>query len=203
LRDELLIGDEVDVTKLIGISGSLRQASYNSVLLRNAAGLMPENAELVVETIRGIPLYDGDVEVNEGIPERVTELKDAIAAADGLLLVTPEYNNSIPGVFKNAIDWLSRPDSDIKRVFGSKPVAVIGASPGGFGTILSQNAWLPVLRTLRADFWAGGHLMVSRAQAVFNQDGTFADQKIEEQLRKYLEGFTAYVRAARQNASAP
>jgi NAD(P)H-dependent FMN reductase len=190
------------VTKLIGISGSLRQASYNSALLRNAVGLMPENADLVVDTIRGIPLYDGDVEVNEGIPERVAELKEAIAAADGLLLVTPEYNNSIPGVFKNAIDWLSRPDSDIKRVFGSKPVAVIGASGGGFGTILAQSAWLPVLRTLRADFWAGGRLMVSRAQTVFNQDGTFADRKIEEQLRRYLEGFTAYVRAARQNASA-
>lgn len=190
------------MTKLIGISGSLRQASYNSALLRNAAGLMPENAVLVVDTIRGIPLYDGDVEVNEGIPERVAELKEAIAAADGLLLVTPEYNNSIPGVFKNAIDWLSRPDSDIKRVFGSKPVAVIGASGGGFGTILAQSAWLPVLRTLRADFWAGGRLMVSRAQTVFNQDGTFADRKIEEQLRRYLEGFTAYIRAARQNASA-
>jgi NAD(P)H-dependent FMN reductase len=203
MRDELLIGNEVDVTKLIGISGSLRQASYNSALLRNASGLMPENAELVVETIRGIPLYDGDVEASEGIPARVTELKEVIAVADGLLLVTPEYNNSIPGVFKNAIDWLSRPDSDITRVFGSKPVAVIGASPGGFGTILSQNAWLPVLRTLRADFWAGGRLMVSRAQTVFNGDGTFADQKIEEQLRRYLEGFTAYVRAARQNASGP
>jgi chromate reductase, NAD(P)H dehydrogenase (quinone) len=190
------------VTKLIGISGSLRQASYNSALLRSAVGLMPENADLVVDTIRGIPLYDGDVEVNEGIPERVAELKEAIAAADGLLLVTPEYNNSIPGVFKNAIDWLSRPDSDIKRVFGSKPVAVIGASGGGFGTILAQNAWLPVLRTLRADFWAEGRLMVSRAQTVFNQDGTFADRKVEEQLRRYLEGFTAYIRAARQNASA-
>ncbi|MBA1157153.1 NAD(P)H-dependent oxidoreductase [Microvirga mediterraneensis] len=188
------------MTKLIGISGSLRQASYNAALLRNAAGLMPENAELVVETIRGIPLYDADVEVNEGIPQRVMELKDAVAAADGLLLVTPEYNNSIPGVFKNAIDWLSRPDSDIKRVFGGKPVAVIGASPSGFGTILSQNAWLPVLRTLRTDFWAGGRLMVSRAQTVFNQDGSFADQKIEEQLRQYLAGFTAYVQSTRRTA---
>lgn len=183
------------MTKLIGLSGSLRQASYNSALLRNAAGLMPDGSELIVETIRGIPLYDGDVETAEGVPERVTALKEAIAAADGLLLVTPEYNNSIPGVFKNAIDWLSRPDSDIKRVFGGKPVAVIGASPGGFGTILSQNAWLPVLRTLRAEFWGGGRLMVSRAQSVFNQDGTFADQKIEEQLRKYLEGFVAFARA--------
>ncbi len=188
--------------KLIGISGSLRQASYNSALLRNAASAMPEGAELVVETIRGIPLYDADLEASEGIPERVAALKDAIAAADGLLLVTPEYNNSIPGVFKNAIDWLSRPDSDIKRVFGGKPVAVIGASPGGFGTILSQDAWHAVLRTLRADFWAGGRLMVSRASTVFNQDGTLADQKIEDQLRKYLEGFTAYARAARQNVAA-
>ncbi|WP_114943689.1 NADPH-dependent FMN reductase [Microvirga calopogonii] len=187
------------MTKLIGIAGSLRQASYNAALLRNAAGLMPEDAELVVETIRGIPLYDADIEVNEGIPARVTELKDIIASADGLLLVTPEYNNSIPGVFKNAIDWLSRPDADIKRVFGGKPVAVIGASPSGFGTILSQNAWLPVLRTLRADFWAGGRLMVSRAQTVFNQDGTFVDQKIEGQLRQFLEGFTAYVRSGHQN----
>ncbi len=189
------------MTKLIGISGSLRQGSYNSALLRNAARLMPEGAELVVETIRGIPLYDADVEAAEGIPERVTVLKNAIAAADGLLLATPEYNNSIPGVFKNTIDWLSRPDSDIKRVFGGKPVAVIGASLGGFGTILSQDAWLPVLRTLRAEFWAGGRLMVSRAQTVFDQDGTLADQTIQEQLRKYLEGFTAYARASRQNAS--
>lgn len=187
------------MTKLIGLSGSLRQASYNTALLRNAAGMMPEGSELMVETIRDIPLYDADLEAAEGLPEKVRALKDAIAAADGLLLVTPEYNNSIPGVFKNAIDWLSRPDSDIKRVFGNKPVAVIGASPGGFGTILSQNAWLPVLRTLKADFWADGRLMVSRAGAVFNQDGSLTDQKIEDQLRKFLEGFVAF---ARQRAPA-
>src|SRR5215213_3307796 len=180
---------EVPMTRLIGLSGSLRQASYNAALLRNAAGMMPAGSELAVETIRGIPLYDADLEAAEGIPEKVTVLKDAIAAADSLLLVTPEYNNSIPGVFKNAIDWLSRPDSDSKRVFGNKPVAVIGASPGGFGTILSQNAWLPVLRTLKADFWSDGRLMVSRAGTVFNQDGSLTDQKIEDQLRKFLEGF--------------
>ncbi|KLK93554.1 NADPH-dependent FMN reductase [Microvirga vignae] len=189
---------EVNVTKLIGLSGSLRQASYNSALLRSAAGLMPEDSELVIETIRGIPLYDGDVEAAEGVPEQVSALKGAIAAADGLLLVTPEYNNSIPGVFKNAIDWLSRPPADIPRVFGGKPVALIGASPGGFGTILSQNAWLPVLRTLGAELWSGKRLMVSRAQTVFNQDGTFADQKIEEQLRAYLKGFVAFARSAQQ-----
>jgi chromate reductase len=190
---------EVTMTKLIGLSGSLRQASYNTALLRNAAGMMPEGSELIVETIRDIPLYDADLEAAEGLPTKVTALKDTIAAADGLLLVTPEYNNSIPGVFKNAIDWLSRPDADIKRVFGNKPVAVIGASPGGFGTILSQNAWLPVLRTLKADFWSDGRLMVSRAGSVFNQDGSLTDQKIEDQLRKYLEGFVAF---ARQRATA-
>jgi len=189
--------NEVDVTKLIGLSGSLRQGSYNSALLRSAAGLMPDDAELVVASIRGIPLYDGDVEASQGIPEPVAALKEVIAAADGLLLVTPEYNNSIPGVFKNAIDWLSRPPADISRIFGGRPVAVIGASPGGFGTILSQNAWLPVLRTLGAEFWSGGRLMVSRAQTVFNQDGTLADQKIEEQLRTYLKGFVEFTRAAR------
>lgn len=183
------------MTKLIGISGSLRQGSFNSALLRSATSLMPEGTELIVETIRGIPLYDGDVEAAEGIPGPVASLKEAIVAADGLLLVTPEYNNSIPGVFKNAIDWLTRPASDIPRVFGGKPVAVIGASPGGFGTILSQNAWLPVLRTLGADHWSGGRLMVSRAQSVFNQDGTLADQKVEDLLRSYLQGFVAYVRA--------
>jgi NAD(P)H-dependent FMN reductase len=190
------------MTKLIGLPGSLREASYNTSLLRSAAGMMPAGSELMVETILGIPLYDADLEVAEGLPEKVTALKDAIAAADGLLLVTPEYNNSIPGVFKNAIDWLSRPADDIKRVFGGKPVALIGASPGGFGTMLSQNAWLPILRYLGANQWNGGRLMVSKAHTVFNQDSTLTDQKIEEQLRKYLEGFVAFARASRQEASA-
>jgi chromate reductase len=189
------------MTTLIGLSGSLREASFNSALLRNAAGLMPKDAELLVESIRGIPLYDGDVEAEAGIPEKVAALKDAIAAADGLLLVTPEYNNSIPGVFKNAVDWLSRPPADIKRVFGGKPVAVIGASQGGFGTILSQNAWLPVLHTLGALLWSERRLLVSRARTVFGEDGTLSDQKTEEQLRGFLEGFVAFVRGPTQGQS--
>jgi NAD(P)H-dependent FMN reductase len=101
---------------------------------------MPQGAEMIVQSIRDIPLYDGDLEAAQGIPGPVQVFKDAIAAADGLLLVSPEYNNSIPGVFKNAIDWLSRPPADISRVFGGKPVAIIGASPGGFGTILGREA---------------------------------------------------------------
>src|SRR4051794_28427466 len=106
--------------------------------------MMPEGSELRIESIAGILLYNGDDENATGIPPVVARLKDVIAAADGLLLVTPEYNNSLPGVTKNAIDWLTRPAADIPRVFRGKPVAIAGASPGGFGTILSQNAWLPV-----------------------------------------------------------
>ena len=116
--------------KIIGITGSLRSGSFNTALLRVAAGLMPSGAMLETATLKGIPLYDGDIEANEGIPQAVIALQEQIAAADGLLLATPEYNNSIPGVFKNAIDWLSRPPSDIARVFGGRPVAVMGASPG-------------------------------------------------------------------------
>ena len=86
------------VTKLIGISGSLRRGSFNTALLRAAAEFVPDDAELTIETIHGIPLYDADVETADGIPERVAALKEAIVAADGLLLATPEYNNSMPGV---------------------------------------------------------------------------------------------------------
>jgi NAD(P)H-dependent FMN reductase len=190
------------VTRLIGISGSLRRGSFNSALLRAAAELTPEGVELTIGTIRGIPLYDGDLEAAEGIPGPVAALKDAIAAADGLLLVTPEYNNSIPGVLKNAIDWLSRPPADIGRVFGGKPVALMGASPGGFGTILAQNAWLPVLRTLGAELWSEGRLLVSRAQTVLGEDGTLSDPKIKEQLRTFLQGFAVFARSSRRGASA-
>src|ERR1700683_5744171 len=96
------------MTKILGISGSLRRASYNSALLRAATRLIPPDSTLEVGSIRGIPLYDGDVEA-QGIPASVTQLKEAIIAADGVLLVTPEYNNSIPRGFKNTIDWLWRP----------------------------------------------------------------------------------------------
>jgi chromate reductase, NAD(P)H dehydrogenase (quinone) len=180
------------LTTIVGISGSLREHSLNSGLLRAASELAPAGARVIIGTLRGIPLYDGDVEMREGIPSAATTLKDQIAAADGLLICTPEYNNSMPGVLKNAMDWLSRPPSDSARVFAGKPVAVMGASPGGFGTILAQNAWLPVLRTLGTQPWFGGRLMVSRAGSLFAANGDLTDGATRESLQKFIEGFVAF-----------
>jgi chromate reductase, NAD(P)H dehydrogenase (quinone) len=181
------------MTKVLGISGSLRRGSYNSALLRAAARLMPAESTLEIASIRGIPLFDGDVEA-QGIPPTVSQLKEAIVAADGVLLATPEYNNSLPGVFKNAIDWLSRPPADVKRVFGGRRIALIGASGGAFGTSLSQAAWLPVLRTLGTQPWFGGRLLVPRAAGVFDEAGNLKDANIEEQLRQFLTGYVAFLR---------
>lgn len=181
------------MTKILGISGSLRDQSYNTALLRAAARQIGAGVEFELATLHGIPLYNGDLEQKEGLPQAVANLKSSIRNCDGLLLSTPEYNNGIPGVFKNAIDWLSRPASDIPSVFGDRAVAVIGASPGGFGTILSQNAWLPVLRTLGTRHWNGGRLMVSRAHKAFNESGDLIDESVQKNLHDFMQGFIQYV----------
>jgi NAD(P)H-dependent FMN reductase len=157
---------------------------------------MPGGAQLLVKTIHGIPLYNGDDEAAKGIPPVVQELGEAIANADGVLLATPEYNNSIPGPFKNAIDWLSRIEDGPRPVFTAKPVAVIGASPGGFGTLLAQNAWLSVLRTLETRPWFGGRLQVSRAAGVFNGESQLTDEGTKKKLREFMEGFVAYIQSS-------
>ncbi len=182
------------MTHIVGIAGSLRQQSYNLGLLRAAADMMPEGATLDVRTIAGIPLYNGDDEAAAGAPPAVVALKEAIAAADGLVLATPEYNNGIPGAFKNAIDWASRPPADIPRVFHGKPVAVIGATPGGFGTVLSQAAWLPVLRVLGTRPWFGGRVAAPNAGKLFDADGQLTDAGTRELLRTFIAGFVKAVR---------
>jgi len=181
------------MTRILGMSGSLRAGSLNTALLHAAAGLAPAGMELEVVTLHGIPLYDGDLEAGQGIPPAVEALKARILAADGLLLATPEYNNGIPGVFKNAIDWLSRPAAGIPALFGGRPVALIGASPGRFGTILAQDAWLPVLRTLGCDLWAGGRVLVSRAGQAFDADGQLQDARTRAQIEAFLAGFQQWL----------
>jgi chromate reductase, NAD(P)H dehydrogenase (quinone) len=181
------------MVKILGISGSLRAQSYNTALLKVAQSLAGDDVELEIATLHGIPLYDGDLEQSEGIPPAVQALKQRILAIDGLLLSTPEYNNGIPGVFKNAIDWLSRPGADIPKIFGDRAVAVIGASPSGFGTILSQNAWLPVLKTLSARQWSGAKLMLSRVHTVIDENGGISDEATRQLLSGFLQGFSRFV----------
>ncbi|MCA0340359.1 MAG: NAD(P)H-dependent oxidoreductase [Proteobacteria bacterium] len=184
--------------KILGVSGSLRKASFNTALMQAAAALAPAGVAFETATIHGIPLYDADEERATGIPAAVAALKARWAEADGVLLFSPEYNNSLPGVFKNAIDWLSRPPADLARLFKGKPVAVLGASPGGFGTILAQNAWLPVLRTLGTEPWFGGRLMVAHAGDMFDASGALVDESTRDRLRDFVSGFAAFVRASRR-----
>ena len=181
------------MTKILGISGSLRAGSFNTALLHAARALAPAGVELEIATLHGIPLYDGDLEQREGLPGAVLALKRKVMDSDGLLLATPEYNNGIPGVFKNAIDWLSRPAAEIPALFGGRAVALAGASAGGFGTILAQDAWLPVLRTLGARFWSGGRLLVSRAGQAFDAEGRLVDEKVRAQLAQFLLGYQGYL----------
>lgn len=181
------------MVKILGISGSLRAQSYNTALLRAAQALAGPEVEVDVATLHGIPLYDGDFEQQVGLPQAVSDLKARVVASDGLLLVTPEYNNGMPGVFKNAVDWLSRPPSDIPRVFHDRATTIVGASPGGFGTILAQNDWLPVLRMLGVRHWAGGRLLVSRANQVFDESGEMVDEAMRNQLRDFMRGFAQFI----------
>jgi chromate reductase len=181
------------VARIIGISGSLRRESFNTSLLRAAASSVPAGSSIEIASIREIPLYDGDVETTQGIPPPVQALKDLIASGDGLLIVTPEYNNSMPGVLKNAIDWLSRPPADSARVFRGRPVAVTGATPGLGLTRLAQAALLPVLRTLGTSPWFEGRLEVASASKVFDKDGRIVDDAIRARLEAFVKGFVEFV----------
>ena len=177
---------------IVGIVGSLRSGSLNLALMKAAAERAPASMVVEVRTLHGIPVYDGDAEVEHGIPSPVADLKEAIAAADGILVATPEYNSGMPGVLKNAIDWCTRPPKDIARVFGGKPLGLFGATPGGWGTKLAQAAWLPVFRSLDVVPWLGGQLYVAKASGMF-EDGRLTDETIGERLEKFMAGFDAFV----------
>lgn len=179
---------------IIGISGSLRAGSLNTFLLRALAAAAPAGVTVDILSIRDVPLYDGDREAADGVPPAVQSLKDRVAAAHGLLLVTPEYNNSLPGVLKNTIDWMSRPPADVPRVFHGLPVAVTGATPGQGATSLAQAAWLPVLRTLGTLPYFQGRLGVSGAAKLFDKEGALTDEATRERVVRFIEGFAEFAR---------
>lgn len=186
------------MTRILGISGSLRAGSFNTSLLRAAQSVAPAGVELELATLHGIPLYDGDLEQREGIPAAVTQLKDKAAASDGVIIATPEYNNSVPGVLKNAMDWLSRPPEDIARVYAGKPFALIGATPSGWGTLLAQNAWLGILRHVGATHWAGGRVVISKAHQAFDAQGKLTDEAALKSLTAFVAGFAAFAAAQKR-----
>ena len=178
---------------VLAISGSLRRKSFNTMLLHAVIEAAPPGTTIEIGSIKDIPLYDGDVDAASGAPAPVRALKEKIAAADGLLLVSPEYNHSIPGVLKNAIDWISRPAADIPRVFGGRPVGVIGATPGQGGTTLMQEAWLPVLRALGVVPFFSTKLMLANAGKVFDEQGRVQDPAVRAQVERYILDFVQFV----------
>lgn len=145
--------------------------------------------QVYIESIDGIPLYNGDVEEEQGIPQIVNSLKQKIANSDGIILVSPEYNHSIPGTLKNAIDWLSRPPKDIPQIFANKAVAILGATPSNSGTRFSQVAWLPIFRTLSLVPWSGMEFYLDKADKRFNDEGRLIDEESKKLLKKFVDGF--------------
>jgi len=174
----------------IAISGSLRRQSFNTRLAQLIANCAPGDAGVEVATLHGIPLYDGDDEEANGIPEAVESLRGRIKSADGLIIVTPEYNAGMPGVLKNALDWLTRPGEEMKPTFGGRPTALAGATPGAWGTAFAQAGSLINLRQLGCHLFPD-HLRVSKAADRF--DGDIADEKLAEQVAGWAQGFAGFV----------
>jgi chromate reductase, NAD(P)H dehydrogenase (quinone) len=168
--------------RVLGIPGSLRQDSHNSKLLRSAAELLPPGAELeVFEDLKGIPPYDADDEI--AVDASVSALREAIADADAVLVATPEYNASIPGVLKNALDWVSRPHAT--NSLRGKPAAVVGASTGMFGAVWAQAETRKILQTIGARV-VDRELPVAEADDRFDVEGRLADPELRELYAEIL-----------------
>lgn len=183
--------------RVLGISGSLRKASYNTGLLRAAAELLPEGMTLELADISAIPLYDQDVN-DAGFPKPVQELREKVAAADALLIATPEYNYSIPGVLKNTIDWVSRPPN---QPLSGKPLAIMGASPGMLGTARAQMALRQVFVFTNLLAINKPEVLVARAHEKFDAEGKLTDETTRKLIGELLAGLAAWTRRLSQGAA--
>lgn len=174
---------------ILGISGSLRKESFNTKLLRTAQELAPAGIMITRFDIAPIPLYNDDV-FQQGHPPDVARFRDAIRAADALLIATPEYNYSVPGVLKNAIDWASRPPSE--NPFGGKPAAIMGASTGRGGTMRSQYHLRQVLVGLDLHVVNRPEVAVQTAADKFDATGTLTDERTRNQVKALVEALVAW-----------
>lgn len=175
-----------------GISGSLRKDSFNTKLLNNVVQLLPEEVTMEIISIADIPIYNGDMDlpIAKGRPEPVNKFRETLAKADGIILVSPEYNYSIPGVLKNAIDWASRgEDSPLLR----KPVALMGATPGMWGTSRMQLAFLAVFQFLDMKPVLKPEVMIASAATKFDAEGKLTDEKAIDLITKKLSALKQLV----------
>ncbi len=184
--------------RILGIAGSLRKGSYNRAALRAAARIVPEGATLEIFELDGIPPYNQDEENHP--PAKVAELKARVRAADAVLFVTPEYNYSIPGVLKNAIDWASRPYGD--NAWNEKPVAVMGASIGTMGTSRAQYHLRQVFVYTNMHPLNQPEVMISDAARRFDEHGNLTDEKAMELIRQLLAGLVNWGRRLEEGKQA-
>jgi chromate reductase len=175
---------------ILGLAGSLRKGSYNKALLRAAAELVPKGAKLEIFDIEGIPLYNQDLEYE--MPAKVKEFKAKIRSADAILVATPEYNYSIPGVLKNAIDWASRPPGD--NSFEGKPVAIMSASIGMLGGARAQYHLRQVFVTLNMHPINKPEVIVPFAKDKFDENGQLKDDTTRTRIRELLENLVAWTK---------
>jgi chromate reductase len=179
-----------DNIKILGIAGSLRAASYNRAALRAAQQLAPEGIEIEIYDLDGFPGFNQDLESNP--PAKVAEFKAKIRAADAILFVTPEYNYSVPGVLKNAIDWASRPYGD--SAWNGKPAAIMGASMGAIATARAQYHLRQMMVFLNMHAINQPEVMIGSAQNKFDEQGNLTDAATGEFIRKLLESLAAWTR---------
>jgi len=176
--------------RILGFAGSLRKDSYNKMVLRIATKVVPDGAELEVFDLEGIPPFNQDLEQNP--PNKVKEIKAKIRAADAILIATPEYNYSIPGVLKNAIDWASRPYGD--NAFDGKPVALMGATIGNMGTARAQYHLRQSFVFLNMFPFNQPEVMIPEAQEKFDEDGNLKDEHTREKIQELLQALVEWTK---------
>jgi chromate reductase len=179
---------------ILGISGSLRKGSYNSAALRAASELLPEDVTMEIFDLSSIPIYNDDVR-EQGYPATVQALREKIASADAVLIATPEYNYSVPGVLKNAIDWASRPPS---QPFDGKPVGIMGASPGVLGTARAQYHLRQMFVFMNGMVLNRPEVMIGAANTKFDANGKLTDAVTRDFLQKFLVSLAAWSRRMKQ-----
>jgi chromate reductase len=182
-----------DTIRILGIAGSLRRDSYNRAALRAATQLVPHGATVDIFELDGLPIFNQDVEQNP--PDKVVELKKRIREADAILIVTPEYNYSVPGVLKNAIDWASRPYGD--NAWDGKPAAIMGASVGAIGTARAQYHLRQMFVFLNMFPINQPEVMIGNAQERFDSQGNLTDETSKELIRFLLQNLLEWTQRIR------